>query len=70
MSPGGAVQMQPFLGSPIINILTATGAVYLYRCMVLWKGLFVGIGANNEGILLSPDDKLSPLPLRSHGISL
>lgn len=64
--------MQSFLGSPIINILwlSATGAVYFYQCMTLWEGLFVGTGANNEGILLSPDDKLSSLPLWSHGISL
>lgn len=50
--------------------LDARGVVYLYRRLTHWEGLFVSIGANNKGILLSPDDKLSSLPLRSHGIPL
>lgn len=68
---GEQLRCSPSLVLPLLTYsLSATGVAYLYRCMMLWKGLFVGIGANNEGILLSPDDKLSPLPLRSHGISL
>lgn len=66
-----AVQVQPFPSSCFINILAQChGSGALYRYVTHWKGLFVSIGANNKGILLSPDDKLSSLPPRSHGSSL